>query len=95
MDCDPKTIRRWSVNAGGLLSVARTASASAEVVLVARFAARLRELGWTEGKNLLIDYRWAAATPLACPPLARELVVLQPDAQLPFPPYSFGSTPSP
>ena len=49
---------------------------------IATFAARLRELGWTEGKNLLIDYRWGGGNATRMPPLARELVVLQPHALL-------------
>jgi ABC-type uncharacterized transport system, periplasmic component len=49
---------------------------------IATFAARLRELGWTEGKNLLIDYRWGGGSTTRMPPLARELVVLQPHALL-------------
>ena len=49
---------------------------------IATFAARLRELGWTEGKNLLIDYRWGGGNTTRMPPLARELVVLQPHALL-------------
>ena len=49
---------------------------------IATFAARLRELGWTEGKNLLIDYRWGGGNTSRMPPLARELVVLQPHALL-------------
>jgi putative ABC transport system substrate-binding protein len=49
---------------------------------IATFAARLRELGWTEGRNLLIDYRWGGGNTTRMPPLARELVVLQPHALL-------------
>ena len=49
---------------------------------IATFAARLREFGWTEGKNLLIDYRWGGGSTTRMPPLARELVVLQPHALL-------------
>jgi putative ABC transport system substrate-binding protein len=49
---------------------------------VAAFAARLRQLGWTEGKNLRIDYRWGGGNTTHMPPLAKELVILQPDALL-------------
>ncbi|SRR5216684_1492510 len=40
---------------------------------------RLQELGWTEGRNLRIDYRWAATERSRAQTLAQELVELQPD----------------
>jgi putative ABC transport system substrate-binding protein len=40
---------------------------------------RLGELGWTEGHNLRIDYRWDAAERRQARALADELVALQPD----------------
>jgi putative tryptophan/tyrosine transport system substrate-binding protein len=39
----------------------------------------LRERGWIEGKNLLIEYRTYAETPDRMPTLAAELVALTPD----------------
>ncbi len=48
--------------------------ASPETFLVGAFRQRLRELGWTEGKNLVIDYRDADGQPLRLPELAAELV---------------------
>jgi putative ABC transport system substrate-binding protein len=39
----------------------------------------LRETGWIEGKNLLIEYRYSAETPDRIPALAAELVALNPD----------------
>jgi putative ABC transport system substrate-binding protein len=49
---------------------------------ITAFATRLREFGWTEGKNLRIDYRWGGGVSTHMPPLAQELVSLQPDALL-------------
>jgi putative ABC transport system substrate-binding protein len=46
------------------------------------FAARLRELGWTDGENLRIDYRYGAGEAATIAPAAKELVDLQPDALL-------------
>jgi putative tryptophan/tyrosine transport system substrate-binding protein len=40
---------------------------------------RLGELGWTEGRNLHIDYRWGAAERGRVRALAQELIALQPD----------------
>jgi hypothetical protein len=39
----------------------------------------LRHHGWIEGKNLIIDYRSAEGHAERVPPLAAELVALQPD----------------
>jgi len=46
---------------------------------VAAFERGLAELGWVAGRNLLIDYRWAAADPALMQAFAKELVGLQPD----------------
>jgi len=43
------------------------------------FVQRLRELGWTEGRNLAIEYRWAQGRFERSPELAAELVRLKVD----------------
>ena len=50
------------------------------------FRQRLLELGWTEGQNLLLDFRYADNKRDQLPPLAAELAGLKPDAyrKLPF-----------
>jgi putative tryptophan/tyrosine transport system substrate-binding protein len=45
---------------------------------VAAFQDGLQKLGWTEGRNIRIDYRWAAGEE-AMQRFAKELVALQPD----------------
>jgi putative ABC transport system substrate-binding protein len=44
------------------------------------FISRLQELGWTTGRNILIDYRWCAGDLTLMQTYAKELVTLQPDA---------------
>jgi putative ABC transport system substrate-binding protein len=46
---------------------------------VAAFRDGLQKLGWTEGRNIRIDTRWAASDTEAMQRLAQELVALQPD----------------
>jgi putative ABC transport system substrate-binding protein len=46
------------------------------------FTQRLRELGWTAGGNLRIDFRWAAGNADWIRMFAKELVGLQPDVIL-------------
>ena len=43
---------------------------------------RLEELGWRDGHNVRIDYRWASADAVRIRALAAELVNLKPDAIL-------------
>src|SRR5215475_4829951 len=43
------------------------------------FAKRLRELGWVDGRNIVIEYRWAANKPESLAKLADELVALKVD----------------
>jgi putative ABC transport system substrate-binding protein len=45
---------------------------------VAAFVRQLEELGWAEGRNLQIDYRWAAGDQERMQVFAKELVELQP-----------------
>jgi putative tryptophan/tyrosine transport system substrate-binding protein len=46
---------------------------------IATFRQALRELGWTEGRNVTIDYRWAAGDPNRYRTYAAEMVALAPD----------------
>ena len=49
---------------------------------VAAFVTRLRELGWADGVNVRIDYRWGGGDGTRMAPLAKELVDLPPDVLL-------------
>ena len=44
------------------------------------FVSRLRELGWTDGENLQIDYRFGSGESTSVGPIAKELVNQHPDA---------------
>src|SRR5437764_905938 len=46
---------------------------------VAAFQQSLQELGWKDGRNIRIDYRWGDADAGRIQALAKELVGLQPD----------------
>ena len=43
------------------------------------FTRGLRELGYVEGQNVRIDYRWSEGRPARLPGLLTELLQLQPD----------------
>src|ERR1700674_3657413 len=49
---------------------------------LAGFTQGLAELGWTDGRNLRMEVRWAAADVDRMRMLAKELVDLQPDVIL-------------
>ena len=49
---------------------------------IAGFREGLQKLGWSEGRNLRIDTRFAAGSPDQFPVLAKELVAMQPDVIL-------------
>ena len=49
---------------------------------VAVFLQRLQELGWTDGRNMQVDYRWGAADADRYRTSAAELVALAPDVIL-------------
>jgi putative ABC transport system substrate-binding protein len=46
---------------------------------ITAFATRLRELGWIDGNNVRIDYRWAGGDMARVTSLAKELVELRPN----------------
>jgi putative ABC transport system substrate-binding protein len=46
---------------------------------LAAFTKALQELGWTDGRNIRIEYRWGAADVNRTQALAKELVGLKPD----------------
>src|SRR5215472_7935275 len=45
----------------------------------ATFRKRLNELGWIEGRNIELDYRWAAGKVERLQEFAKELLALKPD----------------
>src|SRR5262245_44134177 len=54
-------------------------TASGSAVLVKEFLQELNKLGWIEGKNLTIEYRFAEQKPERVPELAADLVRLKVD----------------
>ena len=54
-------------------------SAAAQTHLTSAFLQRLRELGWTEGRELRIEYRWAEGRPQRFAEIAAEFVRLKVD----------------
>jgi putative ABC transport system substrate-binding protein len=44
------------------------------------FTSRLRELGWTDGENLQINYRFGTGEAMSVGAMAKELVNQHPDA---------------
>ena len=49
---------------------------------IAAFLQGLQQLGWTDGRNVRIDYRWAAGNADDIRKYAAELVALAPDVIL-------------
>jgi putative ABC transport system substrate-binding protein len=64
---------------GALMSFAESAEAQARI---AAFRDGLQMLGWTEGRNIRIDTRWAKADVESIQRFAKELVALQPELVL-------------
>ena len=60
----------------------RAADDPEEQARVAAFLQQLQELGWTDGRNVRVDYRWAAADANRSRTYAAELVALAPDVIL-------------
>ena len=54
----------------------------AGVADVAAFRQRLAELGWIEGQNIRIEFRWSGSDVERAQVLAKELVTLKPDVLL-------------
>ena len=72
----PERMRRISVFTGS------TDNTNAQARL-AEFLQRLQELGWVDGRNMRIDYRWGAGTmPITLQKHAAELAALAPDVIL-------------
>src|SRR5262249_21853049 len=59
-----------------------TGSAAAQGQWTAAFVQRMRELGWVEGRNLTIEYRWAEGQTERLAELAGDLVRLKVDVIL-------------
>jgi putative tryptophan/tyrosine transport system substrate-binding protein len=72
----PDRVRRVGV----LMS--RAAGDPEEQARFAGFLQGLQKLGWTDGRNVRIDYRWAAADADRSRTYAAELVALAPDVTL-------------
>jgi putative tryptophan/tyrosine transport system substrate-binding protein len=50
---------------------------------VAAFQRGLQHLGWTEGRNIRFDIRWAGGNPDMARTFARELIGMNPDVIVP------------
>jgi len=67
------------VRIGVLGGSAGLTSPSTQRVFVEPLRAGLRELGWVEGRNLVIDWRFAEGQPARLSTLLAELIALSPD----------------
>src|SRR5260370_39867681 len=57
---------------------------TAQMQWTAAFVQRLRELGWTEGRNISIEYRWAEGRAERYSEIAAEFVRLKVDVMFPY-----------
>ena len=55
------------------------------LALVDAFKQRFQELGWIEGRNVQLDYRYTDGNPVRTRSASAELVALAPDAILASP----------
>jgi putative tryptophan/tyrosine transport system substrate-binding protein len=69
----PDRVRRLGV----LMAVAESDADVRKGIVI--FQQQLQELGWRDGQNIRIDYRWGDADPGRIQILAKELVDLHPD----------------
>jgi putative tryptophan/tyrosine transport system substrate-binding protein len=69
---EPGRIRRIGV----LMGIANDAEGQSRV---RPFQQAMQQLGWAEGRNLQVEYRWAAADPKLIQTFAKELIELHPD----------------
>src|SRR3954466_8649763 len=69
-DAGAQTVKVWRVGFLGITS----SRAPAWAARVEAFRAGLRELGYVEGKNIAIEYRWADNDYERLPGLAEELI---------------------
>jgi putative tryptophan/tyrosine transport system substrate-binding protein len=74
--------RARSKPTGCVASACRAADDREGQARLAAFLQGLQELGWTDGRNVRIDYRWAAADADRSRTYAAELVALAPDVIL-------------
>ena len=77
----PRAARADRTRRVGVLE-ARTADDREAQARLAAFLQGLQELGWTDGRNVRIDYRWAAADADRSRTYAAELVAVAPDVIL-------------
>ena len=63
----------------GFLSVSPAPQGPAPYPYLEGFRQGLRERGWIEGQNLMVEYRWAAGKEDSLPDLARDLLRLNVD----------------
>ena len=64
-----------------LMGLLGSGTAAAQSEWTAAFVQRLRELGWSEGRNLTIEYRWAEGRSERFAEIAAEFVRLKIDVK--------------
>src|SRR5215510_12192888 len=78
-------VAAWPLAAGAqqaqrrTIGVLGTASLAGWSQWIAAFVQRLRELGWSEGRNVVVEYRWAEGQEERFAEIAAELVRMKVD----------------
>jgi ABC transporter substrate binding protein len=80
-----RRVRSKRIGCGRIGALMNLSLADAESqARTAAFLQALQRLGWTQGRNMHIDYRWAGAEAERFQPYAAELVALAPDVILAY-----------